>query len=246
VKRRGRRLLKPWLFWSLLYGSFRVAQGAYTGDLPSCRALLTWEAVLTGTHVHLWYLPYAFGSGLVVYALHRWTARLNTAAVVFTATGMGLLVLVVHATLVSSHRLASPVRQWEFGLAAIPLGFAIGRSLMAPSYWRQRFFLAVVSLATQVTAVILLAYGHSASVVPYSLATTLVCLAYCWRSSSMGVVTLAAPLMFGVYLIHPLINFGLRQLYTAEAHYVTFIGLTVCVSALVTLGLMRTRFRAFV
>lgn len=245
LKRRWNRLLKPWLFWSLLYGVVRLAKGACLGGQDSFREMLSYETALAGTHVHLWYLPFAFVSGFLVYLFNRQTLRLNDAVVVFAATGAGLLMLTVDAVGLSTCHLMSPLPQWGFGLAAVPLGFAIGRSLMVPSYWRQRFFLAAISLMTLVTSLVLTAFCHASSVVLYSLAVMLVSLAYCWRTNGNAVVTALASLTFGVYLVHPLIILGLRHFVVADQHYAASMGLTVCISGLVTLGLMRTRIRRF-
>lgn len=246
LKRRWDRLLKPWLFWSLLYGLFRLAKGASGGHFDSFRTMVSLQTVLAGTYIHLWYLPYAVISGFLVYELNRYTLRFNNAAVVFTATAIGLLILVVHAMGLSSHHLMCPVPQWEFGLAAIPLGFAIGRCLMVPSCWQQRLLLSTISFATLMTALLLIAFGHASSVIPYSLAVMLVCLAYCWRTNRTAILGTLAPLTFGIYLVHPLVSYGLRHWVLADQRCATFIGLTLCLSALLTLGIKQTPFRRFV
>jgi surface polysaccharide O-acyltransferase-like enzyme len=246
LRRRWDRLLKPWLFWSVLYGLFRVAKWACLGDVDSFREMLSPETILVGTHVHLWYLPYAFLSGFLVYAINRATLKSDHAAVAFTAAGIGLLLLIVHAIGLSSCRWMRPLPQWEFGLAAVPLGFAIGRSLMVPSRRTQQVLLSIISLTTLATSVVLIALGHAESAIPYALGILLVCLAYGWRTNDSVVGAALAPLTFGVYLIHPLINYGLRQFITSEQHCAAFIGLTVCLSGLVTMAMMRTPARRFV
>jgi len=246
LKRRSNRLLKPWLFWSLVYAFFRLAKGLYTRDLDSLRAMLSLKTVLTGTHVHLWYLPYAFVAAFLVYVLSRRTLRFNHTAVALIATAAALLMLVAHAMGLFSSRLPSPLPQWEFGLPAIPLGFAIGRCLMVPSWWRKRFLLGTIVLVTEVTFLVLTGSGHGSSVTPYSLAVVLVCLAYCWRTNASVIVATLAPLTFGVYLIHPLVILVLKRTAIASQHCVIFIGLTVCISGLLALGLRQTRLRQFV
>ncbi|UCD53437.1 MAG: acyltransferase [Phycisphaerales bacterium] len=245
-KRRWNRLVMPWLFWSLLYGALRIIKGACSGEASSFQAMLSLETVLAGTHVHLWYLPYAFVSGFLVYALNRWTLRFSHVAVVLIATGVGLSMLVVNAAGLFSFGLRCPVPQWEFGLAAVPLGFAIGRCLMISSSWWQRALLSAIFVLTQVTSLALIASGHVSSTVPYSLAVTLVCLAYCWRSGGSVIIAKLAPLTFGIYLIHPLVSRGLASFTSLEQHWVGFVGLTACVSGLITLGMMRTPLRKLV
>ena len=245
-KRRWNRLVKPWLFWSLLYGALRIVKGACSGEAGSFQALLSLETVLAGTHIHLWYLPYAFVSGFLVYALSRWTLRLNHVAVVLIATGIGLFLFVVNAAGLFSSGLMRPVPQWEFGLAAVPLGFAIGRCRMMPSSRWQRSWLLAILVLTQVTSLVLIARGHVSLTVPYSLAVALVCLAYCWPWGDSVIIAKLAPLTFGVYLIHPLVNRGLAAFASLEQHWVGFVGLTACVSGLITLVIMRTPLRKLV
>jgi len=245
-RRRWNRLVKPWLFWSLLYGALQVAKGACCGEPDSFRAMLSLETVLAGTHIHLWYLPYAFVSGFLVYALNRWTLRFNHATVVLIATSAGLFLLVVNAARLFSFGLTRPVPQWEFGLAAVPLGFAIGRCRMIPARrWQQSWLLAIFVL-TQVTSLVLIARGHVSLTVPYSLAVALVCLAYGWRWDDSIIVAKLAPLTFGIYLIHPLVNRGLASVTSAGLHWVGFVGLTACVSGLITLGMMKTPLRKLI
>ncbi len=246
LRRRWDRLLKPWLFWSALYGALRLAKAAYLRDTPSCQEMLSLETILMGTHVHLWYLPYAFGSGCLVYWVNRRTAQIDHAFAAFVATGIGLLLLVAHVLGLSTGQLMRPLPQWEFGLAAVPLGFAVGRCLMVPERRTQQFLLSAVALTTLATAAVLsAAVGPMSSAIPYTLAVVLVCLAYGRRTNDSVVVALLAPLTFGIYLIHPLINYGLGQFVASEQHCAAFIGLTVCLSGLVTLALMRTPVRRF-
>ena len=61
-----------------------------------------------------------------------------------------------------------------------------------------------------------------------------------------AVAAAIAPLTFGIYLIHPLISFGLRHIVEAQQPSAIFIVLTACLSGLVTLGLMKTPLRRFV
>jgi hypothetical protein len=245
-KRRWNRLVKPWLFWSLVYGALRIVKGACSGEPGSFEAMFSLETVLAGTHVHLWYLPYAFVSGFLVYGLNRWTLQFSHVAVVLIATGIGLFIFVVNAARLFSLGLMRPVPQWEFGLAAVPLGLAIGRCLTMSSGKRQRLLLLVIFILTQATSLVLIARGHVTSTVPYGLAVTLMCLAYCCRLGDSVIIAKLAPLTFGVYLIHPLVSRGLASFTSIEQHWVGFVGLTACVSGLVTLGMMRTPLRKFV
>ncbi len=245
LKRRWNRLLKPWLFWSAVYGLCRLAKGLSTIDVGSLREMVSMETLLAGTSIHLWYLPYAFLSGAIIYRLNRWTCRVSDAVVVLATTTAGMVLLAIHATGTWNH-LGHPLPQWEFGMAAIPLGMAVGRCLMIPSRDRQRLLLLVIALIVAIECETLQWLGFGSPAIPYGIGLVLVCLAYCWEIRSDIVVTSLASLTFGVYLIHPLVAHALRRVPATNDHYVVFILLTVCISALATLVLMKTPLKRFV
>lgn len=246
LKRRWDRLLKPWLFWSAVYGVCRVAKAAYALDTGSLEQMFSVETLLVGTCVHLWYLPYAFASGLFIHVLNRRMLKVNDTTVVLAATLLGALVLVAGTVSLQIHRLPPPLPQWEFGLAAIPLGLAVGRSLAVPSRRTRRLLVSLIGATTLGTCAILTSLGFSSTATPYSLAILLVCLAFGWQINTNGFITTVAPLTLGIYLLHPLVMRGLLPLFPAQGHYAAFIILTACISGAVTWGLLQTPLRRFV
>jgi len=245
VRRRYHRLLKPWLFWSVVYGLCRMTKALLTKDSSALHELLSVQTLVTGTSIHLWYLPYAFASGLLVHKVNRWTWRLGHVGIVLFTGILGGLVLAVHAASLSSHGLAIPLAQWEFGLAAIPLGFAIGRCLAIPSRDLQRRLLAGIAVAILAECAVLYLLGLPSATIPYGVAVALVCLAYSVEIGSDVVVASLTPLTFGVYLLHPLVVYALNYWPAATAHNVLFASLTVSISALIALVLLKTPARSF-
>jgi surface polysaccharide O-acyltransferase-like enzyme len=246
LKRRWDRLLKPWLCWSLVYGVARLVKAAYSTNLSPLAHLLSMETVLAGTAIHLWYLPYAFISGLLIHLLNRHMWRIDDRLVVFLATLLGVFALVVCTPGTYLHRYPLPLPQWEFGLAAVPLGLAIGRSLTISSCRAQILLLSMVCAATLGSCAVLAFRGLGSASIPYGLAIVLVCLACRWRVGGNGFVAAVASLTFGVYLIHPLVIYGQRHLLAAGGHYAASIALTACISGLITWGLMKTPLRRMV
>jgi len=246
LKRRWHRLLKPWLFWSAVYGLCRLVRAAHAMDLSSLGGILSIETMLTGTCIHLWYLPYAFASGFLVYVLNRRISRINSISAVAGATLIGVLVLAACTVGMSRHVLMEPLPQWEFGLAAIPLGFAVGKCMTIPSRQVQGLLLLMVSGTTLAGCAILSSLGFTGLAVPYGLAMALVCLAYGWQAKANGLIAALASLTFGIYLIHPLVIHGSKLLITPGQSHAAFIALTAGISGLITLGLMRTPLRRFV
>ncbi len=278
VSRRWHRLLKPWLFWSLVYGSCRLAKAAGTADWHPLDEILSVKTLFIGTWVHLWYLPYAFVLGLLLHVLNRRISAVNPDVqrrcgpdaqpgriaarrawgghvwVVVTATVVGVVTLAACAVDMAGRALPPPLPQWEFGLATIPLGLAIGRSLAVPSRRAQVRLLLMIAGATVGASALLTSLGFRSMAVPYSLAVVLVCLAYLWPVKSNGFLSAVAPLTFGIYLIHPLVIYGLKHSLMrsgaagvlAEGHYAVAIILTTCLAGAVTWGLTKTPLRGVV
>jgi peptidoglycan/LPS O-acetylase OafA/YrhL len=246
LQRRWDRLLKPWLFWCGVYGACRLVKAAYVLDWSSLTRMFSAETLLAGTCIHLWYLPYAFASGLLVYLFNKRIQRLNDTLVALAATIAGVLLLPVCTLSLQAHDLPRPLPQWEFALATIPLGLALGRALSTPSRRMQGLLLSMISGTTLAACVILIALRLNALAIPYGLAVALVCFAYSWPVNGNGFVTTVAPLTLGIYLLHPLVTLGVTHFFPAQGHYPAFIIVTACVSGAVTWGLMRTPLRRFV
>jgi len=244
-KRRWNRLMLPWLFWSAVYGLCRVAKAFFTGHAEPIESMFSAETLLAGTSIHLWYLPYAFLWGLIIHALNRRTSDLDAEPIIALSTAAGMALLAIHATGMWTN-LPRPLPQWEFGLAALPLGVALGKCHMVPSRDRQRLLLAGIALIVAIECQVLHRLGFGTSVVPHGIAVLLVCLAYGWPIQGGRIALSMAPLAFGVYLIHPLVGHALRGVPQISGSYGLVIPLTVSVAALVTLILKRTPLKRFV
>lgn len=246
LKRRFNRLIVPWLFWSLVYGLSKAAKAICTTDMSSVHDMLSFERLLVGTHVHLWYLPYAFVLGCVMHEVNRRTWKLGHAAVSVAATAAGVFLLAAGPVGLLPGGNSPPVPQWNFGLAAVSLGFAIGRCLAIPSRNTRRLLLSIIAAATLPECIILNSAGFAGLAIPYGLAIVLVCAAYAWEASGDAFVTAVAPLTFGIYLIHPLIGIGLQHVLVASRYPAAFILLTAAISGLATLILTRTPLKRYV
>ncbi len=246
LSRRWQRLLKPWLFWSLVYGSCKLAKAVGTVDWRPLYEMLSVKTLFVGTWAHLWYLPYAFALGLFLYVLNKRIAVANHVVVVVTSTLVGVVTLAACTVHMDGRAVTPPLSQWEFGLATIPLGLAVGRSLALPSRRAQVWLLLMVSGTTIAVSALLISLGFRATPIPYSLAVVLVCLAYVWPVRGNGLIRAVAPLTFGIYLIHPLIICGLKHSALADGHYAAGIVLTTCLAGAVTWGLTKTPLRGVV
>ncbi len=251
ARRRWQRLLEPWLFWSLVYGGCRLAKAAATADWRPLHEILSVQTLFIGTSIHLWYLPYAFVLGLLLHILNKRLAAVNHAAVVVAATGVGVVTLAACTVDLAGRAATPPLPQWEFGLATLGLGLAIGRSLAVPSRRTQVRLLLLISGATLGVCALLLSRGFGSTALPYCLAVLLVCLAYLCSVRSNAFIRTAAPLTFGIYLVHPLVLYGLTHSLLrggpagvfADGYYVVAILLTTCLAAALTWALTKTPLR---
>lgn len=75
LKLRARRLLGPFLLWSLVYGLFYGFHAFRKGH--TFADLVTWWGPFAGTARHLWFLPFAFAAGLGVQACLRHLPKLS-------------------------------------------------------------------------------------------------------------------------------------------------------------------------
>lgn len=246
LRRRWDRLVKPWLFWSVVYGICKLSNAIRMGEADPLHDILLARVLVTGTSIHLWYLPYAFVLGLVAHVVGRRVAKGRRAVPALLATAVGILVLIGCTIGISGYRLAEPLPQWMFGLAALPLGYAIGKCAVVLRGRVRKSLLLITCLTASATCLLLSMAGHAELGIPYGISLVFVCMAHFWQGSADVFVAKVAPLTFGIYLIHPLAGYGMSLLFPSNPHYIVLIGVNVCVSALLTLGLRETPLRRFV
>ena len=120
ARSRAARLLQPWVVWSLIYGSLKLAEvGLTEATIQSEFAL--WM-LFAGPSLHLWFMPFAYVACLAAWPLAQWSASLSARwQVVCGALGTGLAVLLVSAG--NDSTATQPVTQWLHALPAVILGF---------------------------------------------------------------------------------------------------------------------------
>ncbi len=245
LKRRWSRLIVPWLFWSAVYALCSLSKALGSHDISDVWAALSIKTIFVGAHIHLWYLPYAFVWGLILHAVSAWTLRMSHAVVAAGAAVFGLLTLSGYVLVISGGALPAPLSQWAFAAPAIPLGFAIGRCQMIRDERTRRLLLLLIALAGGLVCLAIRSAGFISPAIPYGLATILVCLAYVFPGRTDSIVSWAAPLTFGIYVLHPLVDYGARHFLAARMYPGPFIVSVFCLSALVTCVLLRTPLRRF-
>ena len=109
---RARRLLMPWLVWSVVYGGVKLAEALVEGQ-PLGSAFAPWM-LLTGPAIHLWFLPFAFAASLVLPGLMRISPQIRQGPLLVLCGGAAL------ATLALAQAPPCP-RPWRSGARRCPL-----------------------------------------------------------------------------------------------------------------------------
>lgn len=254
ARRKAGRLLKPWLFWSVVYGAVALAKVIYLG-VPFSEVFSP-AMLLIGTRIHLWFLPFAFATALVLGLVHRRIVKVPDRSTVVVAAIIGAMCVFGLPFLQFGVALAAPFAQWVFGFSAIPLGLAIGRTAVLPSPKDRRnlFLLIGFLVGAACAAHMVLAQLRSGAwldqngnhALRYFIAVIAVCSALHWRGSLDRVSELLASSSYGIYLVHPLVATFLVRVGVLEQHPLVLLGLVLTASILITLAFQRTRLRQFV
>lgn len=253
LRRKAHRLLGPWLFWSLIYGGLGVARVIYK-DVPFSDAFPA-TMLLTGTRIHLWFLPFAFVAALLLVLIHRKITDVPDRVTIIAASSIGALCL-LGCSIVQSRIIQSwvqppvPLPQWILGLPAIPIGFAIGRIiLMQRAEERRNLYIFVIlsTLAAYVVVVALTQLNHAGIyVIRYCVSAAIVCAALHWRGNLDSISRKLGSLSYGIYLVHPLILVFLDYFEIAVQRPLVLLFLAVSISGLITFILKKTPMKRFV
>ncbi len=246
ARRSASRLLIPWLFWCAVYAAidacFYLKIGKCLLDELGVRVLLT------GTSIHLWYLPFAFVMVLAVNAARRATDRMPPAAIGAVAAVVAVAALVIVAR-DGTYRLESGPTPWPQWLRVVPavfLGLAVGTVTRRLS-GRE---LAVVAAAVAAAGVAAAAALGDELPARYAVAIVLVASATRWRSRPPRWLAEAAGLGMGVYLVHiavyRVVYAATHRLPTPDPSPTVLALMVVALSFAAAWGLSRTPLKRFV
>lgn len=217
-RRRGTRLLLPWIAWSVIYGAAKVADALVSG-VPLASEFDYWM-LLTGTKIHLWFLPFAFFAGwglIALLPLVRRHCNFTQLWLVFVIAQTGLFFLL------SEYSFGRPFYQWLFAMPAVFLGLML---YLADS---DRIRLLSVAAAAALACWLAVSLGW-----PHGAVQTLIAAAVCAATLMLPLAAspltgLLARISLGIYLVHPLISALLKRVPGAEPET---LGFAVSVAAL--------------
>jgi surface polysaccharide O-acyltransferase-like enzyme len=247
IKRKARRLLKPWLFWSMVYGILPLLK-VFHRDVPFSDAF-SWTMLVTGTRIHLWFLPFAFAAALLLVLIHRALADVSNPHIVTTAIVMGALSVFGFSIVQSCLQPPTPVRQWILGAPAIVLGLAVGRiTLQHKTEDRRNLYL--LTILSPLAAYAALAWLFSGSWLDYAgtfafrycASVAVICFALQRQGTMDPISKKLASLSYGIYLVHPLVMVFLAEFGVPVRHPLLLLSLVLLISAVITDVLKRLPF----
>jgi peptidoglycan/LPS O-acetylase OafA/YrhL len=244
-KKKFTRLIEPWLFWSVIYGLSKLIK-VVLNDVPVSETF-SMTMFLTGTKIHLWFLPFAFVTSGLLAVICSKTTSMSDIRNIIIASLIGVLSIFCFSIVSSRYTLPVPFGQWMLGFPAVPLGFAIGRSLVLNKFYdRLKFYLfLIVLIAVVCVAVGSMGYGLKYAV-RYCVAIVIVLPVLCLRGNIDPVSKRLATLTYGIYLIHPLVLTVLTLLHLPELHPLLLLALTIFLSAFAVVVLRKTPIKRFV
>jgi surface polysaccharide O-acyltransferase-like enzyme len=254
AKRKAQRLLKPWLFWSIIYGGLGLVKMVH--ENVSFSEVFSSTMLLTGTRIHLWFLPFAFVAALLLAYVHRRIVGIRDSYTILTSIFIGAL-CVFGCSIIQSHlQPPTPLAQWVLGLPALPIGFAIGRiKILQKTGDRKKYFVFII-LSVLVACVGCIMFDRfsqgvwlnysSKFAVRYFFSLVILCAALHWRGTLDPVSASLASLSYGIYLIHPLVLVPFYLFDIAIQHPLLLLFLVLSVSSLITFVLKKTLLKQFV
>jgi surface polysaccharide O-acyltransferase-like enzyme len=254
AKRKAQRLLMPWLFWSVIYGGLGLVKMVH--ENLSFSDVFSPTMLLTGTRIHLWFLPFAFVAAIFLAVIHRRIAGIPETVTIPTAISIGALCIFGCAIIQSRIQPPTPLTQWILGLPAVPLGFAIGRAkILERIEDRKKYFVLIIlsTMAACAACMLLARFSYGAwfdysgiFAIRYFASLVIFCSALHWRGTLDPVSTHLASLSYGIYLVHPLVVVPFYQFGISVQHPLLLLFLVLTVSSLITMILKRTPVKQFV
>lgn len=221
------RLLLPWLIWSALYALVIVAESV-RHDEPVAERFSLWM-IVGGTYTHLWFVPFALFGSLLIAGLQARTREVSNPLMAGVTFAVGVVFTAAGAWLFEATTIDWPMLQWLFALPSPLLGFALGRLLLAQNRELQRRATVGISLVALGLLGLGLAWVMPEMVRRYAVSMALVSVFFLWPGKADAVSKRFTPLLFGIYLAHPLLVRAyqaahLPQLPTALLGVLVFLG----------------------
>ncbi|MDZ4859778.1 MAG: acyltransferase [Candidatus Hydrogenedentes bacterium] len=236
------RLFYPWLFWCAVYG---VAHAAFAmrRDVPLSKVFDP-LMLLYGTNLHLWFVPFALVSGVSVAYVQSLTRKQSHGRMIFLSASAGAVLLLATAYVHTLRGFPAPFSQYIYAASSPFIGFAMGRTLLVNPEKRFAAF-SVLCIAGAVFVPIALALPIKLFAVRFAVAAVFVGLALMWPGTSDWLTKKLAPLLLGIYLIHPLLIRFTKRGAVVDDYIVLYIFAVFLLSALAIFFMRKTPLKRF-
>jgi len=236
---RFKRLVAPWLFWSVVYGALKIADGI-SNDFRIGNEF-EWWMLLTGPALHLWFLPFAFVACIFAAAISVLVAK-SSPALVLVIGLPALLAAVVGCSLwITLSRPPTPVAQWLFVLPSCLAGMCISQVKPGQYCWA-----AAVIFAAIVPSLVLAEFGIRSLFIAHVVGVSLASLLWVLRITCTNWMLILGSLSLGIYLVHPIIGVALERLALLPPQSFTSAIAQCLVSAVFVWLLQRSVLKRFV
>jgi surface polysaccharide O-acyltransferase-like enzyme len=193
--------------------------------------------IVGGTYTHLWFVPFALFGSLLIAGLQVRTGSVSHPLMVGLTFAAGTALVALGAWLFAATTVEWPMLQWLFALPSPLLGFSLGRLLLARNREFQRRVTVGLTVLALVVVGLALVWAVPEMVRRYAVSMALLSLFFLWPGQSDTISKRFTPLLFGIYLVHPLLvrtyqAAHLPQLPTALLGLVVFLAAALFVELL--------------
>jgi len=239
-----KRLGNPWIFWSMVYLCLKWIKCWHEGNPGICP--FQSYMILTGTSLHLWYLPFALLILTIVsLSVHKGLLPVKN-KYVYLYIVISVIFFVVCSLLLPRVKGAVPFSQWVFITPSIPMGMILAVTPLGEK--KSLRILLVVFIILVVSSLILNSYGYNRLIVPYLVALGGCIAAWTVSTKTNHTINKLALLSFGIYLVHPLFGYLIQMAFPCFSNEFPFIYvfLLFIISLAITGIIMKTPLRRFV
>jgi Acyltransferase family len=208
------RLLRPWLAWSLIFACLKIGQALIEGH-PITDEFFWWM-LLSGTEIHLWYLPFSFILGTltlcVVSQFEDFDRYFIVLLIAFVPCSL------ISAKLASDPALGNPFTQWSF---IFPAGLV---GIMAAASKNPKIDFSLITICSVLVYFISLGFGWQQVCLPLLLGTVFGLFSIYYFLPLTNLSRDFGRLSFGIYLAHPMFSSLLMRIaFINGYHWLLFI-----------------------
>jgi len=196
IKSIIKRIIIPWLFWTVVYALFIVAKSYILHESFENKFFL-WM-IATGTSLHLWYLPFSFAA---VFLLLKIKSRIILKDNPVFWAALCLVVTVTSSYFQKNIHYTIPLSQYIFIIPSIFIGVFFFKSLRHPL---KDFIFNKGFLFLFFSFILLIASGFMNNIIPNLVALCGFYIAGHIRIISGKNLLQISDATYGIYLVHPL------------------------------------------